>query len=89
MHVIRLRGFWESTPTGEGRFRHLRRFGRPRVSDPDERIRLAGVPGDVWLNGEPLGSDLDVTTLLLPRNEVVIATDDAAPPEDVRLEIGR
>jgi hypothetical protein len=95
-HLIRLRGFWEVTPVGGGRVRHLRRFGRPRALDPGEPVWLVGnsVPGPatVLLNGEPVGTAagpfaVEVTGRLRPRNELAIEVPGDGPLGEVGLEI--
>src|SRR5262245_58630167 len=77
-HAIRLRDFWTTT-TDADRTRHARNFGRPRLSDPTERVWLVCecVPGaaEVFVNDRLAGVlgvagpfAADVTDLLLPRN---------------------
>lgn len=90
-HRIRLGPPWEVSAAADGRVTHRRRFGRPRVLGPGERVWLVceSVPGPatVAVNGTPLGSaEADITELLLPRNEVVIDAADG-PLGEVRLEI--
>lgn len=89
-HLIRLRGFWTATPVGEGRVRHARRFGRPTNLGDGETVWLVGDagPGAVWLNGRELGGlPAEVTSLLLPRNEVAVELPADAPLGEVGLEV--
>ena len=99
-HRIRLHGFWEVTPLPDGRVRHRRRFGRPRIAGPAETVWVAGdpVPGaaEVSLNDEPLGRvepgqpfAFDVTSRLNPRNDLTLDVSAAAdaPLGEVRVEI--
>jgi hypothetical protein len=83
------------TPLGDGRTRHARRFGQPRTLDPGESVWVIGTttpgPAAVALNGAPLGTAegpiaFDVTSRLMPRNELVIESAEGAPDE-VALEI--
>jgi hypothetical protein len=96
-HRIRLGPPWV-VATADGRTRHARKFGRPRTLDAAERVWLTVtfVPGptDVFVNGERVGSAeagqpfaADITGLLNPRNEVVLAAASADPPGEVALEI--
>jgi len=95
MHIIRLRGFWETTATEDGSFRHLRRFGRPTNLDAEEHVWLCGDPREepdsLHLNGEILGTltpfAFDITSKLEPRNEILITSAGEAPPAELRLEI--
>jgi len=101
-HRIRLRGPWdqELLPSGDGRSRFRRRFGSPSRLDDYERLWLtfANIEGDVsvWLNGQLLGRqenatnafEYEVTTLLRPRNEVVIETGEESSG-DVAMQIRR
>lgn len=101
-HRIRLRGYWLVSPLGDGRTRHRRSFGRPRVLERDERAwlicdELPG-PATVSLNGVAIGSAepghpfaADITDLLHPRNEAAfdVAAAPAAPLGEVALEIRR
>ena len=76
-----------------------RRFGRPRLPDATERVWLVcdAVPAaaTVLVNGAPVGNAAaggpsfaaDVTSLLNPRNEVLIVTPSADPFGEVALEI--
>lgn len=89
VHVIHLRGGWETTPLLDGRYRHRRRFGRPRTLDPDEVVHLAGVPEEFSLNGEVLAATADIACRLLPRNELELIDGSPTPPNGVRLEISR
>ena len=107
-HRIRLRGPWDCEPLSSGedgmeRRRFRRRFGYPGRIDDYERVWLtcAGVVGSasVWLNGQLLGQDeqvpdfeYEVTTLLKPRNEVVVeaqAPADSGVPGEVAMEVRR
>jgi hypothetical protein len=97
VHVIRLRGGWQTIPDGE-RVLHSRNFGRPRTLDPNERLWLvcARVPGpaEVILNGgEPIPVvesgpvAVDITESLRPRNVVVFRLAFPEPLGEVELEI--
>jgi hypothetical protein len=88
-HRITLRGHW----TIEGD-RKVRRFGKPRLTDPRERVWLVveslGVEGAVELNGIALPIDrtkqrADVTSLLQERNVVGLLRADGV--DEVVLEI--
>ncbi|MCZ2340521.1 MAG: hypothetical protein LC104_01835 [Bacteroidales bacterium] len=93
IHRIRLRGFWESTPLPDGRTRHTRHFGRPRLPTGQEIIRIvcAGVnPVTVHLNGSPIAEgvfSVDVTERLQPRNTLMLDTIAPTMDEQVSLEI--
>ena len=97
-HRFRLSPPWQITPTGDGGARHARKFGRPRTLDASERLWLVceHVPGaaTVSVNGEPVAVldtsgpvAVDVTHLLRPRNEVVIAVASDGPLGAVALEV--
>ncbi len=88
------------TPRFTGPVRFRRRFGRPRELDPSERVWLtfAGIegPAEVALNGVPLGRhggafDLEVTSLLHDRNELIVemeaVTEGGGIWGEVALEI--
>ncbi len=88
-----------------GRVRCRRRFGYPGRIDADERVWLTfagfSATADVALNGHALGRRtradcpcaFDVTSLLQPRNELVVtiesSTDDDGLWGEVALEIRR
>lgn len=91
MHAIRLRSPWE--PHAAGFRRH---FNRPTGLASGERVWLviddAGATR-VALNGAelaavplPCPARFEITALLRPRNELLIAI--AAEPTGVRLELG-
>jgi hypothetical protein len=75
-----------------GRVRYTRHFNRPTGLEPREKVWLvvegADARGDVQLNGQALGevrgyalpASFDFTTLIAPRNELVI--DVELPPPD-------
>lgn len=94
VHRIRLRGGWVASALPDGRTRHARRFGSPRVLDPTETVFLTCdgvVATTVTLNGTALGVAeggfaFDITAVLLPRNEVWIDTATATPPGEVAVE---
>ena len=95
VHRIRLRDFWTVTPLGEGRARHIRRFGRPRTLDPGETVWVTGIVSSltsVTVNETPLGTAeglfaFEVTTLLVPRNELVLDAAAGATVAEVALEV--
>lgn len=98
VHRIRLGPPWEVVPLPDGRVRHVRRFGRPRTLDANERLWLATerIPGAAvyTLNGRPLGERpagggwvFDITPLVQPRNELVIEVASAEPLGSVGLEV--
>lgn len=80
---------WMNSPLGPfaGRVRLCRRFGYPGRIDPHEHVWLTFAAADrdatVWLNGELLGRhrgafepfEFEVTTLLHPRNELLVELD--------------
>jgi hypothetical protein len=97
-HRIHLRGHWEVSEPSPGRVRFVRRFGRPRVTDPGRSIKLVVsglvLPGTVRINSfppQPMVSDpfSFEPGNLQPRNELTVeGTGDAAsPPPDVVMEI--
>ena len=96
-HTIRLGPPWNSAAS-DGGTRHARKFGRPRTLDAAERVWLVcdHVPGPatVSLNATAVGIldaagpfAADITSLLLPRNEVVFAIASESPLGAVALEI--
>jgi hypothetical protein len=88
-HQIRLGSGWESEAFGDGRTRHLRKFGKP-TNLTDERVLLIGAvpsPENCTLNGRPIALPADVTEQLLPRNQLVVVTRDSEPPAGITLEI--
>ncbi|MFO0850162.1 MAG: hypothetical protein U0871_16630 [Gemmataceae bacterium] len=87
-HFIRLRGFWTVTPADGGRVRHARRFGKPTNLGAGETVWLVGGAGTVLLNGEPVGGfPVEVTSRLLPRNDVAVELPADAPLSEVGLEV--
>jgi hypothetical protein len=96
MHTIRLGPPWQITSTDSGT-RHARKFGWPRTLDTSERLWLVceHVPGpaEVRVNGTVVAADVsgpfasDITHLLQPRNEVVIAVTAESPLGAVALEV--
>lgn len=98
-HVIRLRGAWSVTTDGP-RFRHARPFGWPAALDPHERVWLVVLDAcgsAVAVNGAQLGGwldgarrfEADITSLLRPRNELVLTGDTDRAPVEVTLEVRR
>jgi hypothetical protein len=97
IHSFRLGPPWQVTPTAGGA-RHARKFGRPRTLDADERLWLVceHVPGpaEVRVNGTGIGVTdapgpfaADITSILQPRNEVIVAVASGEPLGSVRLEV--
>jgi hypothetical protein len=97
MHSIRLGPPWQVTAADSGT-RHARKFGRPRTLDADERLWLvcAHVPSaaEVHMNGTTVGKSdtpgpfaADITSLLLPRNEVVFVVASDEPLGGVELQV--
>ncbi len=97
MHTIRLGPPWEIAAVAGGT-RHARKFGRPRTLGTTERVWLvcAHVPagGEVQVNAAVVGKPdapgpfaVDVTSLLLPRNEAVFVVASELPLGAVALEI--
>ena len=95
VHRVRLRGGWVASALPDGGTRHARRFGAPRALDPTETVVLTcdDLPSaaTVTVNGTALGVAeggfaFDITTRLLPRNEVWIDTATDAPPGEVAVE---
>lgn len=98
-----MRGPWECQPAADGGRRFRRRFGYPGRLDAPERVWLtfAGVGGRavVRLNDHLLGChedapasfEFEVTSLLRPRNELVMDVEGTAeqgsPWGEVALEI--
>jgi hypothetical protein len=96
-HKIRLGPPWQVAAT-DGAARHARKFGRPRMLDANEQLWLVceHVPGagEVRLNDTLLGSPdapgpfaADITSLLLPRNEVTFAVASNEALGAVALEV--
>jgi hypothetical protein len=96
-HIIRIRGAWESIPSGDCTH-HSRNFGRPRTLDAHERVWLIcqNVPGpvEVYLNGQAIGENremgsfaVDITDLLQTRNIVLFAVTSSEPLGEVSIEI--
>ena len=97
-HRIRLGPPWE-VAEAPGGFRHTRRFGQPRSLGPGEQVWLVveSCPNSAtaFVNGEGVGTSgedipalaVEITSLLRPRNELVIEARTAAPPGGVALEI--
>ena len=87
-HRIRLRGPWRCEPSGlPSRVRFRRSFGYPGRIDAYERVWLTfaeiGGQAEARLNNHLLGhiataSEFEVTSLLWPRNEVVVEIDSTA-----------
>ena len=96
-HRIRLSSQWDSNATGDGRTRHVRRFGRPRTLDANERVWLVAeslpAESEAAVNGTALESALadsfaaDITSLLKPRNEVAFTLPTGTSLGEVALEI--
>ena len=97
MHQIRLGPPWQTTTTDTGA-RHARKFGRPRTLDANERLWLVceHLPGPaaVRVNGTAVGTSdapgpfaIDITSLLQPRNEVVLVVASNGPLGPVALEV--
>ena len=96
-HRIRLGTPWDSTATDDGRARHVRRFGRPRTLDANERVWLVAeslpAESNAAVNGTAVESELagsfaaDITSLLKPRNEVAFTLPAKASLGEVALEI--
>jgi hypothetical protein len=96
-HRIRLRGPWECRRLGDSGRRFRRRFGYPGRIDAHERVwltfaEIAGV-AEVHLNDcflgrhdGPAAFEFEVTTLLRPRNELVVDMEGAADQEGWRGE---
>ena len=90
-HRIRLGPPWAVTRE-EGRTRHARKFGRPRTLDADEQVWLVcgSLPAGskVTVNGTSVVPDAaNITSLLLPRNEVVIVSPAPDSLGEIALEI--
>jgi hypothetical protein len=97
MHTIRLGPPWQTTATDAGT-RHARKFGHPRTLDANERLwlvceHLPG-PAEIRVNGTAVGTPdapgpfaADITSLLQPRNEVVLAVASNGPLGPVALEV--
>ncbi|HEY7427700.1 MAG TPA: hypothetical protein VH682_25950 [Gemmataceae bacterium] len=88
-HRIRLRGPWECQRTADSGRRFRRRFGYPGRLDVWERVWLTfsrvGGRAIVRLNDRLLGChedtasfEFEVTSLLQPRNELVLDVEEAA-----------
>jgi hypothetical protein len=98
VHRIRLKGFWVRTPRENGGVRIRRPFGRPRTLDPHERLWIVGPVvlsgATVWLNGHCLGIvtagqtfEFEITSIALPRNEVVVEMNQDDPLDEAAIEI--
>jgi hypothetical protein len=96
-HRIRLRNPWRCEPSSfTGRVRFCRSFGYPGRIDAHERVWLtfAGIGGaaEAHLNNHPLGhiataSELEVTPLLRPRNELVLEVEGTAEQGGLQGEV--
>jgi hypothetical protein len=95
IHRIRLGPPWE-VETLEGRTRHVRKFGRPRHLDAEETVWLIfeSLPAasSVHVNATRLertshALSFEITSVLQPRNEVVIVSPSADALGEVALEI--
>ncbi len=97
MHQIRLGPPWHTYAIGSGT-RHARKFGRPRTLDAGERLWLVcdflPGPAQVTVNGTAVGAPAaagpfaaDITSLLLPRNEVVFVVASVGSLGAVALEV--
>lgn len=89
-HAIRLRGAWSVAADGP-RVRHTRPFGWPTALDQHERVWLVvagAAPADaIVVNGTPVAPEADITSLLRPRNALVVERDTTDPPGEVTLEV--
>ena len=86
-HRIRLGPPWVASADGTT---FTRRFGRPRTLDPGERVWLVCdfSPESVTINGERVAATADLTSLIQPRNEIVVRIAAGAKfPSEVALEI--
>jgi hypothetical protein len=86
-HRIRLGPPWVASPDGT---RFARRFGRPRTLDAGETVWLvcAFESDTVTVNGQAVAAVSDITSLLQPRNEIVVFLAAGANfPGEVALEI--
>jgi hypothetical protein len=79
LHTIRLRDPWEATALPDGSTRFRRRFGQPRLGEGETVWLVCPGAAHVQLNDES-----EVTSRLLPRNELVIVSMELG---EVRLEI--
>ncbi len=95
VHRIRLRGGWSSEQLPDGGIRHIRRFGSPRTLDPAETVWLTVAdlsdPATVTMNGVVFGRatgrfEVEISTLLQPRNEVWIDTEGGRGMGEVVIE---
>jgi hypothetical protein len=96
-HIIRLRGAWETKSSADF-VRHSRNFGRPRTLETHERVWLVcqSMPGptEVFLNGQLIGEkrekgpfEVEITDLLLPRNQIIFSAASSEPFGEVSIEI--
>jgi hypothetical protein len=97
MHTIRLGPPWQVTAAETGT-RHERKFGRPRTLEAHERLwlvceHLPG-PAEVRVNGTTVGKSdtagpfaADITSVLLPRNEVRFTVASGAALGPIALEV--
>ena len=94
-HRIRLGPPWEVTTLDDGRTRHARRFGKPRLADPKETSWLVveSLPeqSEAFVNEVPFKVNapfaVEITQVLNVRNEVVFLTPANAALGAVALEI--
>src|SRR5579875_3404113 len=86
-HRIRLRGPWERELIDTGRVRFRRRFHYPGRIDAYERVWLtfAGIGGQAearlnnhWLGAFHAPREFEVTSLLRPRNDLVVEIESTA-----------
>src|SRR5262245_54395454 len=92
-HPIRLRCPWEQTSLDSRRVRHRRMFQKPTNLDPHEHVWLVckgfTAAGEVLLNAAPLGridgaGEFEITSSLLPRNELLLDMNGSASLGEVR-----
>ena len=97
-HRIRLREPWQRDPVVDhlGQARASRRFGYPGRIDEYERVwlTLTGIlgPARVSVNGTTVGEadgdrEFEVTSLLRPRNELILEAPNVVVFKEVALEV--
>lgn len=97
IHRIRLRGAWEIETLDATRVRCSRNFGKPRTLDPHESVWLfceSTLHFDNFkLNDTPIGSPgngpltIDITSIIQPRNVLILEGPSSEITQGVALEI--